>query len=129
MLSSYLMQACVFQSLKGFNEFNEPIYGSVETKEKYLITKDGYFVIDKNNNYIKLGEENIIVENATIIRCRIIDKFKQITNEKSNVVISSGIIQCIEPIKVGDLINDRRVISVSYMTGLDGVIGYKGYLQ
>ena len=63
------------------------------------------------------------------IKCRIVNKFKQITNEKGNVVISSGIIQCIEPVKIGDLINDRKVISVSHMTGLDGVIGYKGYLQ
>ena len=63
------------------------------------------------------------------IKCRIVNKFKQITNEKGNVVISSGIIQCIEPVKIGDLINSRKVISVSHMTGLDGVIGYKGYLQ
>ena len=63
------------------------------------------------------------------IKCRIVNKFKQITNEKGDTVVSSGIIQCIGPIKVGDLINDRKVISVSYMTGLDGVIGYKGYLQ
>lgn len=129
MLKNYLVNTCIFQSLKGFNEFNEPVFGSVETVEQYLITKEGYFVIDRNNNYIKLGEKNIIVDNATIIRCRLIDKFKQITNEKGDIVISSGIIQCIEPIKVGDLINDRKVISVTCMTGLDGVVGYKGYLQ
>ena len=64
---------------------------------------------------------------AKEIKCRIVNKFKQITNEKGNVVISSGIIQCIEPIKIGDLINDRKVISVSHMRGLDGVVGYKGY--
>ena len=129
MLSNYLTNICIFQSLKGFNEFNEPIYGSVETKEKYLITKSGYFVIDKNNNYIKLGEENIIVENATKIRCRIINGFKQVTNEKGSITISSGIIQCIEPIKVGDLIDGREIISVTNIVGLDGLIGYKGYLQ
>ena len=68
-------------------------------------------------------------DEAKEIKCRIVNKFKQITNEKGDMVISSGIIQCMEPIKIGDLINDRKVISVSYMTGLDGVIGYKGYLQ
>lgn len=129
MLSSYLKQTCVMQSLKGYNTYNEPIYGEVETVEKYLVTKNGYFVIDKNNNYIKLGRSNIVVRNATVIRCRIIDNYKKVTNEKGDIVISSGTIQCIEPIKVGDLINNRKVIAVNVMLGLDEIIGYKGYLQ
>lgn len=62
------------------------------------------------------------------ILCRLVDKFKVITNEKGEEVVSSGVIQCIEHIKTGDLINDRKVISVSYMTSLDGIIGYRGYL-
>lgn len=62
------------------------------------------------------------------ILCRLVDKFKVITDDKGNEVVSSGVIQCVEHIKTGDLINDRKVISVSYMTSLDGIIGYRGYL-
>ena len=62
------------------------------------------------------------------IACRLVDKFKVITDSKGDEVVSSGVIQCVEHIKIGDLINDRKVISVSYMTGLDGVVGYRGYL-
>lgn len=62
------------------------------------------------------------------IACRLVDKFKVITNSKGEEAVSSGVIQCVEHIKTGDLINDRKVISVSYMTGLDGIIGYRGYL-
>lgn len=62
------------------------------------------------------------------IACRIVDKFKVITNSKGEEVVSSGVIQCVENIKTGDLIDDRKVVSVSYMTSLDGIIGYKGYL-
>lgn len=62
------------------------------------------------------------------ILCRLVDKYKVITDSKGNEVVSSGRIQCVEHIKTGDLINDRKVISVSYMTSLDGIIGYRGYL-
>lgn len=62
------------------------------------------------------------------ILCRLVDKFKVITNAKGEEVVSSGVVQCVEPIRTGDLINDRKVISVSYMTSLDGIMGYKGYL-
>lgn len=63
------------------------------------------------------------------IVCRLVNKFKVITDSKGEEVISSGTIQCVDYIKTGDLINDRKVISVSYMTSLDGIIGYRGYLQ
>ena len=69
-----------------------------------------------------------IFEEITI-KCRLIDKFKQISNEKGEIVVSSGIIQCEYPIKVGYLINGRKVISVTSMNGLDEIFGYKGYLQ
>lgn len=62
------------------------------------------------------------------IVCRIVDKFKVITNDKGEEIVSSGVIQCVEHIKTGDLINERKVVSVSYMTSLDGIIGYRGYL-
>lgn len=62
------------------------------------------------------------------IACRLVDKFKVILNSKGEEVVSSGVVQCVEHIKTGDLINDRKVISVSYMTGLDGIVGYRGYL-
>ena len=63
------------------------------------------------------------------ILCRLLDKYKVITNEKGEEIVSSGVIQCVEHIKAGDMINDRKVISVSYMTSLDGIIGYRGTLQ
>lgn len=62
------------------------------------------------------------------ILCRLVDKYKVITDLKGEEVVSSGVIQCVENIKAGDLINDRKVISVSYMTSLDGIVGYRGYL-
>ena len=93
MLDSYLLDNCILQSVKGFNEYNEAIYDNKP------------------------------------IKCRIINSFKQVTNEKGNITISSGIIQCIDPIKVGDLIDGREIISVTNMTSFNGVIGYKGYLQ
>lgn len=62
------------------------------------------------------------------ILCRLVDRFKVITNDKGEEVVSSGVIQCVEHIKTGDLINDRKVISVSYMTSLDDIVGYRGYL-
>lgn len=68
-----------------------------------------------------------IYEEREIV-CRLVDKFKVILNSKGEEVVSSGVVQCVEHIKTGDLINDRKVISVSYMTGLDGIVGYRGYL-
>lgn len=62
------------------------------------------------------------------IACRIVEKFKEVTDEKGNKVISSGVIQCVDSIKVGDYINDKKIIAVNSMTSLDGIIGYKGYL-
>lgn len=62
------------------------------------------------------------------IACRKVDKFKEISNDKGKKVISSGVIQCVEPIAVGDFIEGKKVIAVNAMTGLDGIMGYKGYL-
>lgn len=62
------------------------------------------------------------------IECRLVEKFKQVTNEKGDIVVTSSVIQCIEPIKVGDYINDMKVIAVNSMTSLEGTIGYRGYL-
>lgn len=62
------------------------------------------------------------------ITCRIVEKFKEVTDEKGNKVISSGVIQCVDTIKVGDYIDDKKLIAVNSMTSLDGIIGYKGYL-
>lgn len=62
------------------------------------------------------------------IACRIVEKFKEVTDEKGDKVISSGVIQCVDIIKVGDYINDKKLIAVNSMTSLDGIIGYKGYL-
>ncbi len=79
---------------------------------------------------VKTGT-NIYLEpvfEAKEIGCRIVEKFKEITDDKGNKVISSGVIQCVDTIKVGDYINDKRIISVNSMTSLDGIIGYKGYL-
>ena len=68
-----------------------------------------------------------IFENK-IIPCRLVEKFKQVTNVNGEIVVTSSVIQCIEQIKVGDHINDMKVIAVSSMTSLEGTIGYKGYL-
>ena len=62
------------------------------------------------------------------ISCRLINNFKRITNDKGEEVVSSGVVQCEAVIKVGDYIDDRRIIAINSMVGLDGVIGYKGYL-
>ena len=62
------------------------------------------------------------------IACRLVEKFKQVTNEKGDIVVTSSVIQCTEPIKVGDYINDMKVIAVNSMTSLEGTIGYRGYL-
>ena len=62
------------------------------------------------------------------IVCRIVEKFKEVTDDKGNKVVSSGVIQCVDTIKVGDYINDKKIISINSMTYLDGIIGYKGYL-
>ena len=62
------------------------------------------------------------------IECRLVEKFKQVTNDKGDIVITSSVIQCLEPIRVGDYINNMKVISVNSMTTLEGTIGYRGYL-
>lgn len=62
------------------------------------------------------------------IYCRLVEKFKQVTNEKGDIVITSSIIQCTEHIRVGDYINTMKVIAVNSMTDLEGTIGYRGYL-
>lgn len=77
------------------------------------------------NGVNDFGEASYIEKN---ISCRIVDKFKEITNDKGAKVVSSGVIQTTEVIKVGDLINDRKIIAISSMTSLNGVVGYRGYL-
>ena len=62
------------------------------------------------------------------IVCRIVEKFKEATDDKGDKVVSSGVIQCVDTIKVGDYINDKKIISINTMTSLDRTIGYKGYL-
>lgn len=62
------------------------------------------------------------------ISCRLINNFKRIINDKGEEVISSGVLQCEEVIKVGDYIDNRKVIAVNPMVMLDGIIGYKGHL-
>lgn len=66
--------------------------------------------------------------NEKAIKCRLVEKFKQVTDEKGNIVVTSSVIQCIEPIKVSDYINNMKVIAVNSMTSLEGTIGYRGYL-
>ena len=51
-----------------------------------------------------------------------------IVNDKGEEAVSDGIIQCYESIKVGDYIDNRKVIAVNSIVDLEGVIGYKGYL-
>ena len=63
---------------------------------------------------------------AKEVKCRLIDK--RIVNDKGEEVVSDGIIQCYESIKVGDYIDNRKVIAVNSIVDLEGVIGYKGYL-
>lgn len=62
------------------------------------------------------------------IACRIVEKFKQVTNSKGEIVVSSAIVQCVRPLSVGDFVNDKKVIAVNSMVGLDGIMGYKGHL-
>ena len=62
------------------------------------------------------------------IACRIVDKFKNISNDKGEIVVSSGVVQCVDIVNVGDFIDSRKVVAVNSMTSLDGIIGYKGYL-
>ena len=78
----------------------------------------------------KAGENdyNEPIFNEKEIKCRLVEKFKQVTNEKGNIVVTSSVIQCIEPIKVGDHINNMKVIAVNSMTSLEGTMGYRGYL-
>lgn len=78
----------------------------------------------------KIGENdyNEPIFEEKEINCRLVEKFKQVTNEKGDIVVTSSVIQCIEPIKVGDYINDMKVIAVNSMTSLEGTIGYRGYL-
>lgn len=69
-----------------------------------------------------------IFEEEKEISCRLVEKFKQVTNDKGEIVITSSVIQCTEPIKVGDYINNMKVIAINSATDLDGIIGYRGYL-
>ncbi|MGL5718849.1 MAG: hypothetical protein ACRCX2_37955 [Paraclostridium sp.] len=82
-------------------------------------------ILKSKNGLNDFGEPSYIEKN---IACRLVDKFKEITNDKGEKVVSSGVIQTIEDVKVGDLINGRRIVAITSMTSLDGVIGYKGYL-
>lgn len=75
-----------------------------------------------NNEY----GEPVFVEKE--IACRLVEKFKEVTDEKGNKVVSSGVIQCVESIRVGDYINDKRIVAVNSMTSLDDILGYRGYL-
>ena len=63
------------------------------------------------------------------INCRLVEKFKQVTNSKGDIVVTSSVIQCIEPIRVGDYVNDMEVIAVNAMTDLSNILGYRGYLR
>ena len=49
------------------------------------------------------------------IVCRIVEKFKEVTDDKGDKVVSSGVIQCVDTIKVGDYINDKKIISISFL--------------
>ena len=60
------------------------------------------------------------------IACRKVDKFKEVSNDKGEKVISSGVVQCVEPVKVGDYIDDRKVIAVNSMVGLRWNYGIQG---
>lgn len=63
------------------------------------------------------------------ILCRYVEKFKEVSNDKGEKIISSAVVQCVDHIKVGDLIDDKKIIAVNSMTSLEGIIGYRGYLQ
>ena len=62
------------------------------------------------------------------IACRIVNKFKNVSNDKGEIVVSSGVVQCVDIVNVGDFIDSRKVVAVNSMTSLDGIIGYKSYL-
>lgn len=79
---------------------------------------------------VKIGENdyNEPIFEEKEIKCRLVEKFKQVTNSKGEIVVTSSVIQCLEPIRVGDYINGMKVIAVNSMTTLEGIIGYRGYL-
>lgn len=77
---------------------------------------------------IGLNDYNEPIFEGKEIACRLVEKFKQVTNDKGEIVITSSVIQCTEHIKVGDYINNMKVIAVNSATDLDGIIGYGGYL-
>lgn len=77
---------------------------------------------------VVLNDYNEPIFEEKEIKCRLVEKFKQITNDNGEIVITSSVIQCIEPIKVGDYINNMKVIAINSATDLDGIIGYRGYL-
>ena len=74
------------------------------------------------------NEYNEPIFEENYIRCRLVNGYKVVTNEKGDEVVSSGVVQCLERIKAGDVIDDKKIISVNYATSLDEIIGYKGYL-
>ena len=86
----------------------------------------GYKVIWKRK--IGVNSYNEPVFEKKEINCRLVEKFKQVTNNKGEIVVTSSVIQCIEPIKVGDYINNMKVITVNSMTDLSKILGYRGYL-
>ena len=90
--------------------------------EDYLTMK----AIHKKKIGLNDYNEPIFIEKE--IQCRLVEKFKQVTNDKGEIVVTSSVIQCLEPIKIGDYINNMKVISVNSMTTLEGTIGYRGYL-
>lgn len=79
---------------------------------------------------VKIGENdyNEPIFEEKQISCRLVEKFKQVTNDKGEIVVTSSVIQCLEHIRVGDYINNMKVISVNSMTTLEGTVGYRGYL-
>ena len=81
-----------------------------------------------HKNKTGLNEYNEPIFEEKEIACRLVEKFKQVTNANGDIVVTSSIIQCLEPINVGDYINDMKVIAVNSMTSLEGIIGYRGYL-
>lgn len=86
----------------------------------------GYKAIWKRKIGVNSYNEPVFEEKE--INCRLVEKFKQVTNSKGEIVVTSSVIQCIEPIKVGDYINDMKVITVNSMTDLSKILGYRGYL-
>ena len=81
-----------------------------------------------HKNKTGLNEYNEPIFEEKEIACRLVEKFKQVTNDKGEIVITSSVIQCTEPIKVGDYINNMKVIAINSATDLDGIMGYRGYL-